>query len=86
MAKKAPRGKPFQPGEGGRPAGVPNKLTKTVKETVLAVFNDLQDDPVANLGQWARTEPTEFYKIAARLIPTEITGTVKTVIRVTEHD
>lgn len=80
------RGKPFTAGNSGRPAGTPNKLTKTVKETVLAVFNDLQEDPKANLGEWAKKETTEFYRIAAKLIPTEITGTVKTVIKVSESE
>lgn len=80
------KGKPFKAGNPGRPAGTPNKLTKTVKETVLAVFNNLQDDPKANLEDWAKKEPTEFYRIAAKLIPTEITGTVKTIIKVTESE
>lgn len=80
------RGKPFQPGNSGRPSGTPNKLTRTVKETVLAVFNDLQSDPKVNLESWAKNEPTEFYRIAAKLIPTEITGTVKTVIKVSESE
>lgn len=64
----------------------PGKLNKTVKETVLAVFNDLQKDPEKSLIAWAKDEPTEFYKIAAKLIPTEITGSVKTVITVTENE
>ena len=34
---------------GGKVKGTPNKLTRTVKETVLAVFDDLQADPKANL-------------------------------------
>jgi hypothetical protein len=79
-------GRPFKKGEGGRPKGVQNKITKTVKETVLAVFNDLQEKPGVRLMDWAQEEPTEFYRIAARLIPTEITGTVKTVIKVTESE
>lgn len=82
MAK--PRGKPFTSGNGGRPAGVPNKLTRTVKETVLAVFNTLQDDEEAKLEAWGKKNPTQFYQIAAKLIPTEITGTLKTVIVVKE--
>lgn len=71
-------------GHSGRPPGAQNKLNKTVRETVLAVFNKLQDEnvyPLANLTKWAEREPTEFYKIAAKLIPTEITGTVKHVIK-----
>jgi hypothetical protein len=75
----------FKAGNPGRPVG-PNKLTKTVKETVLAVFNNLQEDPEANLLKWAKGEPTEFYKIAAKLIPTEITGSVKQIIIVTDRD
>lgn len=62
------------------------KLNKTVKETVLAVFNKMQEDPKNKLIAWAKNEPTEFYKIAAKLIPTEITGSVKTIITVTENE
>jgi hypothetical protein len=71
---------PFKKGQekkGGRAEGSQNKLTKTVKDTVLAVFNDLQADPKANLLSWAKGEPTEFYKIAAKLIPTEVNATVQ---------
>lgn len=56
----------------GRPKGVPNKLTSTVKETVLRVFNELQEDEKNNLTSFARTYPRDFYAIAAKLIPTEI--------------
>lgn len=75
---------PFEKGKdktGGRQKGVQNHLTKTVKETVLEVFNKLQDDPKANLEQFAKKYPREFYQIAAKLIPTEITGNVKTTLR-----
>lgn len=75
----------FKPGNPGRQPG-PNKLTKTVKETVLAVFNDLQDDPENSLLKFAKKYPRDFYQIAAKLIPTEITGTLKTVILVTDTD
>lgn len=75
----------FMKGESkGRPVGTPNKINKTVREAVLNVFNRLQDEtlyPRANLMNWAESEPTEFYKIAAKLIPTEITGTLKHVIK-----
>ena len=67
-------GKPFKKGEGGRPKGVPNKLTKTVKETVLAAFNELQEDPLTNIVAWGKDNPTAFYQIAAKLIPTEVQG------------
>ena len=69
----------FQKGAktGGRAKGTPNKITRTVRETVLAVFTDLQSDPKANLKAWAKEEPTEFYRIASKLIPTELTAQVE---------
>lgn len=60
----------------GRPKGSQNKLTKTVKEAVEAAFKDLQDDAQANLPTWARENTTEFYKIAAKLIPSELNANV----------
>ena len=48
-----------------------------------AVFTDLQrdaQDPV-NLANWARANLTEFYKLAARLIPTNIAGELHTDTR-----
>ena len=62
---------------GGKVKGTQNKLTRTVKETVLAVFDDLQADPKANLLAWGKDNPTEFYKIAAKLIPTELNANVE---------
>lgn len=77
----------FQAGNPGRQKGTPNRLSRTVKETVLEVFNKLQDPKSeVSLEKWAKDEPTEFYRIAAKLIPTEITGTVKTVIKVSESE
>jgi hypothetical protein len=59
---------------GGREAGTPNKLSTTVRQTVLDVFNKLQQDNTASLEWFARNYPKEFYLIASKLIPTEITG------------
>lgn len=64
-------------GTGGRPEGAKNHLTTTVKEKVLSVFNDLQNDPKASLTAFAKKYPRDFYQIAAKLIPTEIKGDVK---------
>jgi len=71
----------FGPGNKGKPPGTLNKLTRTVKEVVLDVFNKLQADEEspANLHNWALTEPSEFYKIAAKLIPTDIKAEVTQV-------
>lgn len=70
---------PFKKGEGGRPNGATNRLTKTVKEVVLDTFNRLQEDKQNNLFAFAKDNPTEFYKIAAKLIPTDIKAEVRTV-------
>lgn len=69
-------GKPFQKGNKGRPKGAQGKLNRTVKETVLTVFNDLQSDPKVKLSQFAKDFPRDFYNIAAKLIPTELTGAI----------
>ena len=59
----------------GRPKGVPNKLTRTIKAAFEDAFNRLQDvDPLADekdvsLVTWARANPTDFYKLCRILIP-----------------
>lgn len=68
------RGKPFEPGNSGRPVGSQNKLTKTIKQTLLAVFEDLQADQEHNLMAFAKKYPREFYAIVAKLIPYELPG------------
>jgi len=63
----------FQPGKsktGGRKIGVSNRLTAAFREAVLHVYNGLGGH--AAFLQWARENPTEYYKIAARLIPGEM--------------
>lgn len=59
---------------GGRKKGSQNKFTKTVKSVFSNVFHDLQNDPEAKLSVWAKENTTEFYKLATKLIPTELTG------------
>lgn len=66
----------FQKGNAGKPKGAKNKITKTVKEVVFDVFEQLQVDPKANLLNWGKENPTEFYKIAAKLIPTDVKAQV----------
>jgi len=68
---------------GGRTKGTPNALTKTVRETVLSVFQELQADPKHDLKAFAKESPRDFYQIAARLIPTEITGSLQQTFKVT---
>jgi len=66
-----------KPLNSGRKKGVQNKVTRTVKETVLSVFNDLQCDRKANLLDWAKKNPSLFYTIASKLIPTEVNAQVE---------
>jgi len=66
----------FEKGNAGKPKGAKNKITKTVKEVVFDVFEQLQVDPKANLFNWGKDNPTEFYKIAAKLIPTDVKAQV----------
>jgi len=67
----------FKPGEGGRPEGATNKTTKLVKEVFADVFAELQEHPTAKLKVWAIAEPTEFYKLASKLIPTQINADIQ---------
>lgn len=57
----------------GRPKGSLNKTTKAFKEAVLKVYQDIGGDE--HFAKWARDNPTEFYKICARMIPQEATVT-----------
>jgi hypothetical protein len=55
---------------GGRKAGTPNKLTATFREAVLFTYDGIGGHEA--FKRWATDNPGEFYKIAARLIPTEM--------------
>lgn len=61
----------------GRVKGVPNKATKAVKEALQEAFDGLGG--VASLTAWAKNEPTEFYKLWAKLLPTEVKAKVENV-------
>lgn len=57
----------------GRPKGSVNKLTKSAREAFQLAFDAIQQ-PGTSLQEWAQANPTEFYKLYARLIPVEHTG------------
>ena len=65
--------KPRRVGDGtpgpGRPKGSKNKSTLQIKEAFLEAFNHLGGVPA--LVKWGKSNETDFYKLAARLIPTE---------------
>lgn len=62
----------FQPGNGGRPKGAKNRLTISVKDAVLDAFNKMQESEEHNIVTWGKANPTDFYKIASKLIPTDV--------------
>lgn len=71
---------PFEKGHKkakGRPEGSQNKLTKTVKEVLNNAFDKMQEDEDANLFSWGKENPTEFYKLCAKLIPNAVDVTTK---------
>jgi len=55
---------------GGRQRGTPNRITTAFKDAVRFVYDDIGGHSA--FAAWARENPTEFYKIAARLIPSEV--------------
>ena len=54
--------------------GIPNRIGSQVKENVVAVFTRLGG--TAGMAQWAKENLTEFYRLYARLIPSEMTATI----------
>ena len=64
---------PFEKGKpktGGRLPGVSNKFTGAFREAVQYVYDNIGGYEA--FSEWAIDNPTEFYKIASRLIPVEV--------------
>ena len=59
-----------KPRTGGRQPGTPNALTGAFRDAVRHVYAGLGGHE--NFLMWARNNQTEFYRIAARLIPGEM--------------
>jgi hypothetical protein len=58
-----------KPPSRGRPPGSKNKVGRTAKENIVAVFTRLGG--TAAMAEWARENLTEFYRLYGRLIPLE---------------
>lgn len=56
---------------GGRQKGGVNKLTRSFKELVQSTYETLEENGEGML-KWAQANKTDFYKIASKLIPTEM--------------
>src|SRR5688572_29032838 len=57
---------------GGREKGTPNRFTTTFREAVLLAYGNIGGHEA--FSKWATENKSEFYKIAARLIPAEMNG------------
>lgn len=60
----------LQERKSGRKRGTPNKITTAFKDAVRTVYEEIGGNTA--FAAWAKENPTDFYKIASRLIPTEI--------------
>lgn len=58
---------------GGRKKGSKNKLTNSFKQLVQDTFQALEaDSQYGGMVEWAKANRTEFYKIASKLIPQDM--------------
>mgnify|MGYP001562928557 CR=1 FL=1 len=56
---------------GGRQKGTANKLSSGAKANVIGVFDKIGGRDA--MASWARKNPTEFYRLYGRLLPTDLT-------------
>ena len=71
----------------GRPRGALNRTTVVMKHAITTVFADLQarhggDGPFPHFLAWAESNPTDFYRIASKLIPVQLEAPAKLVGRI----
>ncbi len=66
----------FQPGQSGntkgRPKGSPNKITASVKEAIMAAFDNAGG--VEYLEGIAKSDPRTFCALLGKILPTTIAG------------
>ena len=55
---------------GGRTKGTPNKTTTAVKEALNLAFEGVGGVP--QLQEWAKENPTEFYKLWVKMLPQQV--------------
>ena len=69
-----------KPGErrGGRKAGTPNKLTRSIKEAIEVAFD--QVGGAKYLARMAEEQPTAFLTLLGKAMPTQIDANLNAVI------
>lgn len=74
--KKAPTGKPFGPGNPGKPKGAVNKTTTLAKDAIAAAAEGLGG--VARLQAWAKEDEKNEYAfwtvLFPKLVPVQVNG------------
>lgn len=63
---------------GGRPKGGLNKSTASAKAAMEEAFENMGG--VASLKQWGNDNPTDFYKLWSKLIPSDIKAELSGVL------
>ena len=75
-AKKTPgrgKGRPFKPGNPGKPKGAKNKISKNIKDNFEAVFEKLGG--IKGFCDWAkenRQTKGAFYQMYSKMLPTNV--------------
>ena len=83
--EKTVKGKPFEPGNPGRPKGTPNKFT-SLKQAFLDAFQDERLGGKEGLAEWASANNRnreKFYQMVTRLFPQEVGFTADDVEKLT---
>ena len=57
---------------GGRKKGSINRITRSIKEVITDAFHEMQLKPGVNMLEWGERNPTEFYRLASKLIPLQL--------------
>jgi hypothetical protein len=77
--KRSGKAKPPAPArrKPGRPLGSLGKKTIAMREACASVYEQLQEElgegrPHGHFFDWAKANPTEFYRLAVRMLPLQI--------------
>lgn len=71
--------RPAPNGGRGRPRGAVNKTTASIKGAFVEAFEKMGG--ATALVIWGTENPTEFYRLASKLIPTEVNATVAATLK-----